>query len=564
MLVTFFYLMYIYLNLSVSGRYIRVLEKLVSKDVIGKIYQVLNKKTQEEVSRKKSISQQQPKKVINWLLLIMSLSVVISVTMFFVETYLNCKSAQSAIANVGVSIDTIFDVEELGFSSNEVLTYVGFERFTFPNELSYTFKRNVTYGDPWYWKGYNISNLRDVILEDTGVISQKWSDLIYGSEKLETTTIIGKYSSVDKLITIGTDNCTDYMLKNNVSLSYASYQLYCVGLTTLIADLLSSSIQTIEQTYNFQHAQNNAAKNGTILNPVALSLMHNQLLRQSLPLVTKMIQFIGEFVKSSSDALIAIVITFSLLGFNILIVTSYFINGTISDHWKQVQTLRMMLNYIPLDILDRNERLRNIVLFHSFQSSRGKTNKVFSSDKEYSGYSKISKMIKVNVDGEMLCNIKGEIEQFNPAALRMFGCKTIEVLGTPMFNLFDKKEMVQKKIDNLLFLYKQQDGALNDDDEMVSRKFAETVECECIRRNQTKFPASLNIYLLAFGSEAPVFLVTMKDMTSEKKQQLLLQEEKKKSEDLLRNILPTAVATRLKAGDTFIAEKFNDITCFFR
>lgn len=40
-------------------------------------------------------------------------------------------------------------------------------------------------------------------------------------------------------------------------------------------------------------------------------------------------------------------------------------------------------------------------------------------------------------------------------------------------------------------------------------------------------------------------------------------EEKKKSETLLLNIMPEAVASRLKSGETFIAEKFNDVTVFF-
>ena len=39
--------------------------------------------------------------------------------------------------------------------------------------------------------------------------------------------------------------------------------------------------------------------------------------------------------------------------------------------------------------------------------------------------------------------------------------------------------------------------------------------------------------------------------------------EKTKSEHLLRNILPDSVGRRLKSGETFIAEKFADITCFF-
>ncbi|EFC35253.1 predicted protein, partial [Naegleria gruberi] len=53
------------------------------------------------------------------------------------------------------------------------------------------------------------------------------------------------------------------------------------------------------------------------------------------------------------------------------------------------------------------------------------------------------------------------------------------------------------------------------------------------------------------------------DITQVKKHASLLGEEKKKSEELLLNILPLPVANRLKQGETFIAEKFADVTIFF-
>ncbi|EFC38821.1 predicted protein [Naegleria gruberi] len=57
--------------------------------------------------------------------------------------------------------------------------------------------------------------------------------------------------------------------------------------------------------------------------------------------------------------------------------------------------------------------------------------------------------------------------------------------------------------------------------------------------------------------------VVLFNKAAQKKQKALLAEEKKNSEALLRNILPEAVASKLKSGDTFIAERFTDVTCFF-
>ena len=85
---------------------------------------------------------------------------------------------------------------------------------------------------------------------------------------------------------------------------------------------------------------------------------------------------------------------------------------------------------------------------------------------------------------------------------------------------------------------------------------------DAIRKNQTKFPTRIDIFTTLFDGK-PLVSIMIKDITSEKKQNALLAQEKQKSEALLKNILPDSVAQQLKAGETFIAEKINDITCFF-
>ena len=126
-----------------------------------------------------------------------------------------------------------------------------------------------------------------------------------------------------------------------------------------------------------------------------------------------------------------------------------------------------------------------------------------------------------------------------------------EVIGLPMWTLFEKN--CQDRIKLILQNLTKTTGSIAN---------GETAELDGLRKNGTLFPARVNIFWTMFDSK-PVFTCFIKDVTTEKKQNALLAEEKKRSENLLRNILPESVANKLKNGDTFIAEKLPDITCFF-
>ncbi|EFC35924.1 predicted protein [Naegleria gruberi] len=147
---------------------------------------------------------------------------------------------------------------------------------------------------------------------------------------------------------------------------------------------------------------------------------------------------------------------------------------------------------------------------------------------------------------------KVDIEIFNPAAQKIFGYNQTETIGRSLYQLFEKNE--QSKIKNLI-------------DEMLVNAArgdskGDSIELECIRKNQTSFPSRVNIFATLHNSQS-IVTCFIKDITTEKKHNSLLTEEKKHSEELLLNILPSAVASKLKSGETYIAEKFNDVSCFF-
>ncbi|EFC35275.1 predicted protein, partial [Naegleria gruberi] len=164
------------------------------------------------------------------------------------------------------------------------------------------------------------------------------------------------------------------------------------------------------------------------------------------------------------------------------------------------------------------------------------------------------------IDGALLANENGEIIVFNEPAQNMFGKSISDVIGTHFSKLFsDESNPALEKIIKMIGELKNEEAA----------KHGDVIELECVRKNLTKFPAVVTIFVSQISgmkgnsSSSMVISCIMRDITSERKQNSLLAEEKKNSENLLRNILPDAVASKLKSGETFIAERFSDITCFF-
>ena len=129
----------------------------------------------------------------------------------------------------------------------------------------------------------------------------------------------------------------------------------------------------------------------------------------------------------------------------------------------------------------------------------------------------------------------------------MFGTRPVDVLGASLFKFIDPyhEDQVKKILSTVFLVGKKED---TEGKEVSSN---EIMDISCLRPNSTKFPARVSIFATPISGKGIRLIATIKDITSETKQQALLNEEKKNSDALLKNILPEAVAVRLKKGDIF-------------
>ncbi|EFC40264.1 predicted protein [Naegleria gruberi] len=387
-------------------------------------------------------------------------------------------------------------------------------------------------------------------------------ELIYGDvTKPDDDPVIGLYPSLDKLLKQGVDNCTLYLEQHNLTLTLKTKIQYCTGIDKVMTDFLTTITQTSENTRDFYTKQNAVfAANGTILDPTEIFMEHYKLNVMSHPLNDKLLIFMNEFVRVSSELSLILLLIFTCLGFLLTAVIGRLILAMIKNKSNQLYHTRMLMNYIPVEMLDRNEKLKNVALFNSFPNALvEKLNRKGKEGSSESGFNGVANIINSSVDGSALLNESGDIEIFNPAAHRMFNSTSVDVLGTKLCSLFEEsiQETIRKTFESII---EQSKKSYNSGGNGLAQ---ETLEAECMRRNQTKFPAKISLFTTHLSDRGTIVVCTIKDVTSEKKQQALLADEKKHSDNLLKNILPENVASRLKKGETFIAEKLSDITCFF-
>ncbi|KAF0981041.1 hypothetical protein FDP41_012829 [Naegleria fowleri] len=576
-ILSFFFLssllffVYMYHELKYFRKVSKLFGSQIQKDVVGKIFQTLSKKAESGAvhQRKKfSMSKASAKYVTLSLFMFSVIVVAVCVAFMFMESELNTKTSSLTMSKVRLSIQAATSVERASINIGETFTYFGASEMTKSNSvLSHLFNRTVNFGDTKLWNTTNFDFLIARITRRTQELTRQFSSLIYGDASQGLTPIIGQYPAVDTIITVGTKNCTDYMQKNNISLTFTSNLLYCRGMEKVLADFVTLSSQVITDSRKAYLLQQDALANRTLLSPAKLAMQHYTVFRGAVPLLNKFVTFIREFVKSSSQPS-SIIVTMAGI-FGILLTISSFVGiwYMFSNYWNHIQTLRLMFNYIPIEILDRNEILREYMLNHSVNVITKKKKSNHDDDSLHN----LKVTFNSSVEGAIICSENGEMELFNVSGLRMFGMKTIDILGISIYELFDESARadIKKRVDALVGKAKQMGEDSNsgnsEDEATFDSQPVEVIEVDGIRKNRTKFPGKFTFHCVKLEGRIGIsIVVTFKDITLEKKQNTLLFEEKQRSENLLKNILPTAVANRLKTGgDSFIAEAINDVTCFF-
>ncbi|KAG2392183.1 hypothetical protein C9374_012435 [Naegleria lovaniensis] len=532
-LISILFFIYIYYELKYLRKVSRIFGNQIQKDVVGKIFQTLSKKAESGAvhQRKRfSLNKASAKYIILPLFIFGVSCVAVCVALMFTESNLNANTSSLTMSKVRLSVQAALSVERASINIGETFTYYGASEITKSNSpLPPLFNRTVNFGDTNLWNTTNFEFLITRISRRTAELTKQFSSLIYGDASKGLSSIIGQYPAVDTIITIGMDNCTDYMKKNNITYTFTSNLLYCRGMEKVLSDFVTLSSLVITDSRKAYLLQQDALANNTLLSPVSVAMQHYTIFRTAAPLLNKFVMFIREFVKSSSQPS-SIVVTVSAI-FGILLTFSSFVGiwFMFSNYWNHIQTLRLMLNYIPIEMMDRNETLREYMLNHSVDlitKKKAKKKKNLNGDDDCIHNLKI--VFNSSVEGAIICSESGEMELFNASGLRMFGMKMIDILGSSIYDLFDEsaRTEIKKRVDALVGKSKQTADAVSSssmEDMTVTNQLVESIEVNCIRKNMTKFPAKFTFYVVNLeGRIGTSMVVTFKDITLEKKQNALL------------------------------------------
>ncbi|EFC47530.1 predicted protein [Naegleria gruberi] len=504
------YIIYIRIQFTLVANTLALYERHLTKDLVGKIYQELGKNVDENSTTSFLKSFITKPKVFSFVcILSLAFLTILASSMMFLELRLNSDLGFSTMLSVRKTAESLVLAQSIGHKLNE----------QFISTLS-----SSIYNDPLLVNNSTMNLFRYEVRYNVTDFRRTYNELIYGKIGV-SPTILGAIPKIDEIIT-GTDctagNCTS--LENTVD-------EFTIKSSKYNEDLMKGVFSPEELI---------------LKNTVVDGLVHH--------LCVDLLEFLALFTIARSTPSTIIALLFGIFGFSAVVLFFGLLNKVFHNHWNDIFHLRNMLNYVGYDHLDSSDPLRNYALYNQLPGKNifKKKNKIASAEGDES---KVRNILNAAVDGAVLCNSACDIEIFNPAAQRMFGCKQSDTLGTPIFTLFDKESRteLERVISDLI---------KNAKSTTSSESLGETVELDCVRKNLTKFPAKINLFSTLFDGK-PVVTCFIKDATSEKKQNALLAEEKKKSENLLRSILPESVANRLKSGETFIAEKFADITCFF-
>ncbi|EFC38368.1 predicted protein [Naegleria gruberi] len=487
------------------------LYKTISKDIIGVIFQELDKKHKnDELKGLKKKRLPKPKHTTVIVSFIIIAIFLVCSGIFYQEMLTNVERANIAMQNVDIASLMIRTTNRITLRLNEMFSY-----------LSIPLGKSVN--NPAIVTASVIAQYRADVRTFTTTVQSLFSQLVYGTNS--TNSIIGIYPKIDEMLK-GDPTC------DNVTLLYCGSLEQMVSIYTILGGGMS------ENFFNPIYAKNSKE----VLNYLVKMYNMNDMVFE------KLVDFMDLLVTYTGQASLSSTIGLFIAGLIVLLISNYTMYLSIITYDRQVSSLRGMLNYLPYEWIESNETVKNFVFYNSLPLVNQRNNLKKGSDT-------LNNLLHSMVDGAVLSNEKGEILLFNTACQRLFSKIPSEVMGLKFYSLFDKAN--ESKLIDI---------ARNCRDYLVegeNNKNGEVMELNCIRKNLSTFPAQVNIFVTRDGDNKVVIVCFIKDITTEKKANTLLSEEKKNSEKLLRNILPESVALKLKSGNSFVAERFNDVSVFF-
>ncbi|EFC36483.1 predicted protein [Naegleria gruberi] len=387
-------------------------------------------------------------------------------------------------------------------------------------------------------------------------ITMSWSYAVRGAPELGySNSLFGKYSDIDKLLAYKCDSNTSMVNYTSgpaldiLPDSLVKTRVSCYGLEKLIhsfQDLAAEINEDLKARFYTKSYETDQ--------------YFTYLYYPALVAVQLIYDFTSTYVQNTKQSEDYLAIISTILGSLAVLVFGWLSYLAMMDLFREIQSLRIMLNYIPKDVVDMIPDMIDYILNYRVPSSAQKLKKLIKRrnavmsglEVDDENMDMTRSILNSGVDGSIICNPKGEVVMFNPSSEDMFGYKKEEILGIRLETLFT--ELNVEKITVLIDSMK-----VCNEETGVS---ADSFEVTGLRKNKTTFPAFVSISISQYLGK-PILSCFVKDVTQLKKHSLLLGEEKKKSEELLLNILPLPVANRLKQGETYIAEKFPDVTIFF-
>ncbi|KAL0481386.1 adenylate cyclase [Acrasis kona] len=492
------------------NRVIRVFE-FVPKDVSGRIYRDLKMATKQD------------DKIHNlpWLTPIMLKLIVIISVIFLFE--LVCLAVVSYHSSLSVVCDK---------GASEIIYYV-------EDTLTNLYRINqlvqeILFPQPDLPLGLSDAIARVTIRTTT--VRSSWNRARFGVGTINGKGLIGYSDYIDELINNG--NCTvGLTIVSNYTLNATSGEMACMSLNELIDRLLTGSVSLINSA--------NGMTQGDVLDRLSNNYYYARIGAEYLHNIAL------EYSRISQLSCSFPVDTFAIYGplfvpiFLLFFPLVFYVNSYLSiNHY-----IRNLLQPVPPETVSSVVQLdafvnRFVTNFNKKMDSDGiKSRSLFSRKGDQK---QAHAILEAANDGVILSNDRGVIMELNSSAKGMFGnLLESDVVGKNLGDLFvERQEMTNLLID------------------LTSIKRGLTKEFNGIKKNGEKFPCRVSTIFGKLGN-ANIIACFCTDVTVEHKQREYLSIEKLKNENLLLSILPAPVASRLKNGETNIADRIEDATCLF-
>lgn len=351
----------------------------------------------------------------------------------------------------------------------------------------------------------------------------------YGTHTESGVGVLDQYPDVDALVRMKCANSTTQKLVRD-----------CDGSAILIDRLLSTCIEILQ---------------GATLLPTTDLINNIFYMLDILDLLdVKLGKIIETFADHKMKAGIPVDLTIIfIIAIIFILLLTYPLFNAYSAYMSINYQIRQMLLFVPMDIIESVPIVKHYVETNTISTSAGKKStgrflccpNLFGAHHETSSETK--SFIEASNDAVVICNEQFIVSEVNKIVTDMFGAHSEDILGIPIFDLFidSEHDNVQSNVKNVF----QSGKGL-------------TMESTCKRKNTSQFPTMISIGS-GYYNQKKVTVCFFKDTTIEKKQQELLKIEQQRAESLLLNILPSRIATKLKNGETTIAEQIDDVTILF-